>query len=628
MNQLSKRDYYKFFLVIVISLFHLFGTQDAFAVNLKLGVVYQLPDQKILEKGFAEMQPDIEKDIKDIVNTIAGGKNFTERINESNGEVIKLNLVIQTDAPWKYSHCQEEISKKDYQYLKDYAELLKTLNVKWTPVLGIADPPHWVESVYTNEPGGHAMPFPYESDAWNHTEKWVQGFIENLKEYIGVNNVIEEIFISNEMMFHPNSEIVRENYKDVDKGEKVKNLLIKLRRFVLEALNDQNKDIPVSWKFADITVASQENRELCGLTDETLAELFSHKGKDENGDPNSNYTKVDIIGLNLYEGLPKADCTNIATRQNDYQKVGFNGKIYFTEYNSLSQDKKDDQSEEQGLFDRGELKNCIITSYQNGGVYWTYFKWNGLPASPPHEGPIQQEQKDDLYEAFNELLVNATDKNQICKNFPDVEKGIWFCPYVEKLHLAGIVKGDDADGYYRPGRNVNRVEFLKMALEAEYGITLREKDEFKYELIENPFPDVPKAEWFAPYVAFAKNNGIVQVDGDDFLPGGEISRAEAVRILIHSFNITLNYKEGEKAVNEVFDDVQDINKDYYRYVYTGLEENIIEGYPDGFNCEMQQDGRKHFCPDKIINRAEAAKIVCIARYGENTCRNITCCDDK
>ena len=221
-------------------------------------------------------------------------------------------------------------------------------------------------------------------------------------------------------------------------------------------------------------------------------------------------------------------------------------------------------------------------------------------------------------------LITYTNTLLSCDNhFPDISKKAWFCPHVEKLHLAGVVNGNP-EGYYLPEQNVNRAEFVKMALEAAYQYT-----DFATPIAEAPFVDVPKEEWFAPYVLFAKEKGIVRgYDDGTFRPGEDINRAEAVKVLVSSFNIPLDYNTGEKVDSEVFHDVKNADDWFYPYVYTGKDRRIIEGYKDGYNCEseMSYDSHKYFCPGKPINRAEAAKIVCVAKYGLDACNDFPCCE--
>lgn len=301
-------------------------------------------------------------------------------------------------------------------------------------------------------------------------------------------------------------------------------------------------------------------------------------------------------------------------------------KRFEVEYKSIRDNLPDGETKEMILGSDYEINNEFTNEFEYQ-PHLHFELWTDIP-SYIHDG----------YDWLGEFKVAnyfspedfLKQKNQFitCNNFPDIGVGEWFCHYVEKLHQEDVVRGDYADGFYRPGRNVNRAEFLKMALVAKYG-----HDKFKFSPDTDPFKDVPRTEWFAPYVAVAKTDGIIIGYDDEqgekiFLPAQEINRAEAVKILLKTFDIAPNYNEGEKTDDEIFYDVKDETQWFYRYVYTSREKNIVQGYGSGIDCEMedQQDGLRRFCPQKTINRAEAAKIICIVKYGEKDCKEISCCD--
>jgi hypothetical protein len=84
--------------------------------------------------------------------------------------------------------------------------------------------------------------------------------------------------------------------------------------------------------------------------------------------------------------------------------------------------------------------------------------------------------------------------------FPDVSKDAWFAPYVAALKDAGVV-GGYTDGTFRPANSINRAEALKMAVNAAGHATTT--------ATEDPFSDVSKDAWFAPFVAACKDKGVV-----------------------------------------------------------------------------------------------------------------------
>ncbi len=85
-----------------------------------------------------------------------------------------------------------------------------------------------------------------------------------------------------------------------------------------------------------------------------------------------------------------------------------------------------------------------------------------------------------------------------------------------------IVKGYD-DGSFKPTQKINRAEFTKIIIEAAFP---------NQATGENCFSDITN-EWFAPYVCFAKEKGIVNgYENNTFNPSQNINFAEASKILV------------------------------------------------------------------------------------------------
>jgi hypothetical protein len=133
--------------------------------------------------------------------------------------------------------------------------------------------------------------------------------------------------------------------------------------------------------------------------------------------------------------------------------------------------------------------------------------------------------------AFNysvDPVVNST-------TFGDVSTSAWYAPYIVAARDAGIVQGYE-DGTFSPNGLVNRAEALKILIEAagftgvteNYDANYASKEDFTYV----GFPDVLIGEWFAKYVAYAKDNSIIggYADGT-FGPGNSITRAEVAKIV-------------------------------------------------------------------------------------------------
>jgi len=105
--------------------------------------------------------------------------------------------------------------------------------------------------------------------------------------------------------------------------------------------------------------------------------------------------------------------------------------------------------------------------------------------------------------------------------FPDLNTGDWFCGVVTKAYKKGIISGDGGKLY--PARNMTRAEAVKTLLVSK-GIT-------PPEVTENPFSDVNKDTWYAPYIYKASILGYVEGSNGKFEPNREITRAELAKIV-------------------------------------------------------------------------------------------------
>lgn len=84
--------------------------------------------------------------------------------------------------------------------------------------------------------------------------------------------------------------------------------------------------------------------------------------------------------------------------------------------------------------------------------------------------------------------------------FPDVSSDAWFGTYVTGAQDAEIIEGYP-DGFFRPGQNINRVEVLKILIEAAG------KDAAS--AVEATFPDTDAEAWYAAYINYGIANSIV-----------------------------------------------------------------------------------------------------------------------
>ena len=167
--------------------------------------------------------------------------------------------------------------------------------------------------------------------------------------------------------------------------------------------------------------------------------------------------------------------------------------------------------------------------------------------------------------------------------FPDVSRSSWYNQYVEVLRQAGVIHGTVA-GNFEPGRDLTRGELVKIALNT-FSI------EVASSVSSNPFRDVSRRSWAAPYIQKAKSLGIISGYADGtFRPNDKINRVEALKILLLASGLEIEggYMNFPDTTSGAW---------YQRYVALAQSLGIVSGYPDGT-----------FGPGNSIKRSEMAKI--------------------
>lgn len=144
-----------------------------------------------------------------------------------------------------------------------------------------------------------------------------------------------------------------------------------------------------------------------------------------------------------------------------------------------------------------------------------------------------------LYQIITDLDPN----DPSVKPFSDVEVDAWFAGYVNELKTLEIVNGNP-DGTYSPGNNINRAEFLALAMNTWFFLMENAGNEptpiEDYEITDQ-FSDLSAGAWYAKVVSSAYEHGFVNgFDCEDekcFAASREITRAEAVVILNNMFPV-------------------------------------------------------------------------------------------
>lgn len=117
--------------------------------------------------------------------------------------------------------------------------------------------------------------------------------------------------------------------------------------------------------------------------------------------------------------------------------------------------------------------------------------------------------------------------------FDDVKNDSEYFTAISYLEAKGIVHGNADDGGFHPGINMNRAEFVKVLVGANY-----EQSEFSKYSNEKCFSDVKPGEWYTEYACFAKAKGIIDgYEDGSFRAGISINFAEASKVIVNAFGV-------------------------------------------------------------------------------------------
>ncbi len=107
--------------------------------------------------------------------------------------------------------------------------------------------------------------------------------------------------------------------------------------------------------------------------------------------------------------------------------------------------------------------------------------------------------------------------------FNDVSTQEWYAKYLYTAVNDGIVEGY-SDGTFKPSNTVNRAEFYKILFNG-MGV------EVEMSLTSDPFDDVSKTDWFAPYFVHAREIGIIDKNAKIIRPSEGMSRGEVANAI-------------------------------------------------------------------------------------------------
>ncbi|MBN2087426.1 S-layer homology domain-containing protein [Candidatus Peregrinibacteria bacterium] len=178
------------------------------------------------------------------------------------------------------------------------------------------------------------------------------------------------------------------------------------------------------------------------------------------------------------------------------------------------------------------------------------------------------------------------------KSYSDVPSNYKYLKSISALSDGGVVKGY-ADGSFKPEKQINRAEAIKILIESQY-----EDNVINSALLSNHsatirFPDVKVGQWYDKYVEIAYLNKIIKGYPDGtFRPSDKINFAEALKVILESYNITPRYTSFEEN-KLLYVNNGDWFKNYFTYA---SKHNLI-------------NQNKFYHPSQLITRGEFAEII-------------------
>jgi uncharacterized protein YkwD len=116
--------------------------------------------------------------------------------------------------------------------------------------------------------------------------------------------------------------------------------------------------------------------------------------------------------------------------------------------------------------------------------------------------------------------------------FSDIDESAWYAKYVRKAYKEGWVEGY-GDSTFRPENPITKAEGLKMI-----GKILVWKTPALTE--SGPFTDTPAGQWFTPFISYAKAHNFLEENGRFYIPDTVLTREKTAEILFRTYSTRLN----------------------------------------------------------------------------------------
>jgi hypothetical protein len=196
------------------------------------------------------------------------------------------------------------------------------------------------------------------------------------------------------------------------------------------------------------------------------------------------------------------------------------------------------------------------------------------------------------------LLLIAFGATQVmAAGFTDItpSRYDWVRPYIEKMNLAGVVKGM-TETTYGPDDSVTREQLITMLVRL-----MGWESQVSGKTLPSTFPKAGSvAPWARGYVALAVEKGIVSgKDMEDFRPADAAKRSEVAVFAVKALGLGQEAESRKNAgVSLGFIDGYMIEPEARPYIEIAVEKGIMKGFPDN-----------SFKPGDKFTRAQMATVL-------------------
>ncbi len=150
--------------------------------------------------------------------------------------------------------------------------------------------------------------------------------------------------------------------------------------------------------------------------------------------------------------------------------------------------------------------------------------------------------------------------------FHDIDSNSNLARAAFELYRRGVVNGY-TNGFFLPGKNINRAEALKILLSLRYG-------EIGLLPLDVSFSDVSADDWFYKYVVMASHLGVVSgFEDNTFKPFMEITYPQFLKMMVGVFNLP----------TDLDSELIDLNDNKWFDSFLGIVDRYTLFEPDEFN---------------------------------------------